>query len=366
MNNYIIFNFGKVVMCRNSGKRSFYKKVGEKLINLSTREEKFVKDIFKDKDEYLYRSEYLINIINQNDNISSEYKDQFKNPLLFLESIIPIEERSTFYKNLKSLKIKITDEHLINSKETGGYKADTNTFVIHPNKLNQFWEIAQSSANPMEFYQKMVSIMYTHEFSHMASSYFDPTTKIAYCGFDCYPSNEVNASNKGLTEGMTQMIANLAVPGLELSSYPMETLIVSQLACIVGVDTMLHSYFGHKGIGEIKLKLNQILNDEEFSNSLFHMIEDNYYLRNQNFPQTLLGNIQKKLLFYLNSILNSNKISNSAKAQLINSYELLLITPEKLKFCYMNPNNYIGIPESIEKFQEIKRKFKDYNKGKNI
>lgn len=38
----------------------------------------------------------------------------------------------------------------------------------------------------------------------------------------------------------------------------------------------------------------------------------------------------------------------------------MMITPEKLKIMQKNPQHFIGIDENINKFNEIKNKYKSY------
>ena len=90
---------------------------------------------------------------------------------------------------------------------------------------------------------------------------------------------------------------------------------------------------------------------------LFRRIEDNFYLKNLDRPQTVLANIQLSLIQYFKVKLLNDLEHNIDYHQILNSldfYENMLITKEGLVINKKNPNNYILLDESIQKFYQLK------------
>ena len=57
-------------------------------------------------------------------------------------------------------------------------------------------------------------------------------------------------------------------------------------------------------------------------------------------------------------LLAENRVNEISR--ILANYELMMITPEKLKMMQKNPQQFIGIDESINKFNEIKNKYESY------
>ena len=361
-NNYIILDFGKVFIIWENDERKFYKETKTGLVKLTEEELKVVNKIFDNSKYNEYYSIKIENIKKNNNDI--ENKDYIINFLNWLENIIPEEYRTNFYRNLETLKVKLNFDCNFSNVETtnersekcAGYNVRMNTLNINPSFLKRTWEIAQITNNPTEFYWKEVNEVILHELCHMASSRYDFNTEISFCGFDIYPASKQSDSNRGLTEGMTEIIAMAGVPNtIEIASgYYFEASFVNQLIAIVGLNVISESYFGNKGTKEIEKELDKYGRVNLNSNLLFRRIEDNFYLKDFEGRQGVLAGIQatlieyykNKMLFYIQNNLNSKEEVEQSLA----FYETMLITPEKLKLMNKDPNNYIGIYDSIEKF----------------
>lgn len=364
--NYIILNFGKVFIIWENEERKFYKETKMGLVNLTEEELKVVNKFFNNSKYNEYYSIKVENILRNNNDI--ENKDYIINFLNWLENIIPEDCRTNFYRNLATLKVKLNFDSDFSNIETsnetivtcGGYNVKTNTLNINPSFLKKTWEIAQTTNNPIEFYWREVGETILHELSHMASSRYDIDNKISFCGFDIYPANNQSDQNRGLTEGMTEIIAMAGVPNtIEIASaYYFEASFVNQLIAIVGLNVISVSYFGNKGTKEIEKELNRYSNGVLNSNLLFRRIEDNFCLKDFEGRQGVLAGIQSTLIeYYKNKMIfyiQNNMISKEEIEQSLAFYESMLITPEKLQAMNKNPNNYIGIYDSIEKFNLIK------------
>lgn len=374
MKDYIVLDIGKIVIVRKNNSRKYYKEVNGELFELSNEELLGVIKIFNKNNSYDYDSEKLSSLVNINNNIDATNKNYLLVLLEFLERIIPENCRDNFYKNLETISIQLNfDCHFStlsngndkkNYSQSGGYNTRSNELKIIPESLKKIWEIAQTTNNPIEFYQKEVSQTILHELSHMASSNYNCDTMISKCGFDTYPSTLEKERNRGLTEGMTEVIAMAGVPGtIEIASrYYIEALFINQLIQIVGIDVMVNSYFSNLGTENIEAKLNEIIDDENLSYSLFRRIEDNYQVKDIDTKQTLLGNIQTTLITYFNEkiskqLLEKQLTIEEAEAE-FNKFEQMLVTKQRLEIMKKNPENYVGLNESIEQFYDAKNKLK--------
>ena len=124
----------------------------------------------------------------------------------------------------------------------------------------------------------------------------------------------------------------------------------------------LKSYFSNLGTQPIQEKMNEVINNPTMSFNLFRNIELNYNIRDINEEQNILGNIQSSILDYLDKkielLLAENRVNEIS--DILANYELMMITPEKIKIMQKNPQQFIGINENINKFNEIKNKYKSY------
>lgn len=366
-NNYIVLKFGKVFIMWENNERKFYKEENGKFLELSFDEMKIVSNIFDETKNDNYYSERIEAILNDNNDIDNkEFIIKFLN---FLENIIPEGSRENLYRNLKTLKVKLNlDTDFVNSQDSsdslikaGNYNVRDNALYIEKSYLKKLWEISQKNTNPEQFFWNEICLDILHELGHMASSSHDSETNISYCGFDKYPSKQGD-SNRGLTEGMTEVIAMTGVPNSAeaSSSYYIEALFVNQIIQIIGVNIMLESYFSNKGTSVLEKELDKYKNESLNSHLLFRRIESNFYLKGFDVEQGILASIQSDLIdYYENKILyciRNGLMSTNEINQSLTIYENMLITSQKLSFMNKFPSNYIGLDDSVRKFYIVKEK----------
>jgi len=357
-NNYIILDFGKVFIEWENGERVFYKETSDGIVNLSFEELEIVKKIFDSSKYNEYYSTRIESILNSNDNIDN--KDFVITFLSFLDKIIPDGSKTNFYRNLESLKVKLNLDEVKENNDSvmkvGNYNVKKNELLMEQSYLKRLWDIAQSSNNSIEFFWNELNSDILHEFCHMASSRYDLDSGIAYCGFDKYPYINPSDGNRGLTEGMTEVIAMAGVPNtIEMASgYYIEASFINQIIQIVGRDVMLESYFDNKGTTLIEKELDKYKSGLLNSKLLFRRIEDNFYLSDFDGKQGVLAGIQAELIdFYENKILYSIRnglMSSEEVNESLFIYENMLITSDKITLMMKNPDNYIGLEESVKMF----------------
>lgn len=370
-NNFIVLEFGKVFILWENDDRKFYKEKNGGFVSLSFDEFSVVSNLF-DRSRYdNYYSEKIDGIlVNNNDIDNKEFVVNFFN---FLESVIPEGCRDNFYRNLETVIIRLNlDTDFKNIKKdgstvlrAGNYNVKNNIFHMEQSYLNRLWEIAQRNSNSEDFFWNEVCLDILHELSHMASSRYDSDTGISYCGFDKFPYTKLSDGNRGLTEGMTEVIAMSGVPNtVEISSsYYVEALFVNQLMQIVGKDLMLESYFANKGTIELERELDRYKNEFLNSKLLFRKIEDNFYLKDFDGKQGVLAGIQSdlmdyyenKMLYYIkNGLVTLEEVNKS-----LFIYENMLVTPQKISLMMKNVDNYIGLEDTVRKFYAIKDRIND-------
>lgn len=373
-NNYFVYNGEKYIVEYKNNIISIYKYNNGNFELLFGEELQSIKILLNTKYGYTYDSELLNNIVN--DNPKMENKEYIINFLSWLENVIPKDCRDNFYRNVATLQTNLNiDVDLSNCQSSESeysisavYNTSSNSLTMKENFLRELWRIAQSNANPQDFYWRYYSNTLLHELAHMASSRYDAETKSSLCGFDKFPSENEDDKNRGLTEGFTEIISMAGVSGtMEISSgYYIEACIINQLIQIIGNETFLKSYFSNLGTKPMQERLNEIINNPNISYNLFRSIELNYNIGDINEEQNILGNIQLSILDYLDKkieLLLSDNIVNEASRVLTN-YESMMISSEKLKIMQKNPQQFVGIDESIKKFTEIKNKYEQYlNEG---
>lgn len=184
----------------------------------------------------------------------------------------------------------------------------------------------------------------------MASSYYDKENEIIICGFG---DSKIHR-NIALTEGFTELLSMIIILGIvEINSgYYIEALLSKQLTLLVGLDTMVESYFKNHNTSLIEKELNKIENNEAFLKGLIQNIEY-YYIVNNNlmdFPQTFLATSQNLMIYYLKvkllKAIEENTMTKEEIIELLNNFEKSLITPEILKMKNMNPKIYLNIEKN--------------------
>lgn len=309
----------------------------------------------------------LNNILEQNNDI--EPKEYFIKFFSLLENIIPEDARENFYRNLKTLKIKLDLDYDFSSIEATrnftAYDALRNKMIILPSGIKMLFQIAQNQDNPIEFFIETFEDAFFHELLHMASSIFDIREEILFIGFspNVLKTEKNNELKFGLTEGMTEVLvleSSHKKPKLYIGYY-IEILLVIQLMQIVERNIMLESYFKNKGTIEIENELDKFSCGNFKANILLNDIEENFwkYKDENKEKQTLLASIQSiligcykdKMLYLIeNKLITKEEVEKSLAI-----YEEALIRPEAMKKRNGNIEIYIGLDESIEKFYLVKQ-----------
>lgn len=358
----------RYVIIYNNKNSQIYKQKQNEIVHLSKEEDNKIKKILNEKYNYIYNSEILNNLVNENEKL--ENKNYIINFLNWLEQIIPENCRTNFYNNVKSLQadlnlnFQMPENDIVLSQEystTGGYNTVENKLTMEEQSLKELWQISKKANQSEEFYWIHYAQTLLHELSHMSSSKYNPETKISLCGFDRFPPKEEEDKNRGLTEGFTEIISMSGVPGtIEVASnYYIEACLINQLIQIIGNDAFLNAYFSNLGIKPIKEKLQNVINDEQKSFELFRNIEFNFQIKNFDGKQNILGSIQMSILDYLEQKIKTLLECNNIKEinDCLTIYEQMLITPEKLIILQKNPKNYDGLDENLERFNYIKQRY---------
>ena len=365
MDNYFIFNGVTYVIIYDDKKIKILKKVDNKLVELDKSEKKKIESFFSREQSHKYSSLYLTECLNDNNVL--EKKDYILPFLEWLEKLIPKDSRDNFYRNIRTLSIDYNFECLDRKKsnnvdtniEGAGYNCTRNHITIN----KEYLEYLSSISNDENFIYNNYAGSIMHELAHMASANYDRQTNISKCGFNTYPFSDENDNNRGLTEGMTELISFTAIPFVSLytSGYFMEMKITKQLEMIVGTNVLLESYFSNKGLEEIKNNLLKYINDENKVFSLFRNIEFNYLIRDLTDKQSILGNIQSSLLDFLEAKckkeLENPYLDKEMLINMLDSYEKNLIDESDINSIRKNPDNYVGINKNKEQFLNIKDKY---------
>lgn len=380
-NTYFIIDDIKYIIAYDNNQLKIKKMENNLLYELTETEKGEINRLISHKTGYIYYSEKVINIVNNNPNLflnnDQHAKEQLINLLNWLEDHIPIEHRQTFYDNLSTLTLMHNfnlissdyfvshDSHFSQSNNLdisiGGYNSKTNNIEISPQGLWHLWKVAQTTDNPNEYYFRQYMQTLLHELIHMSSTKFNKEGGIALSGFDKYPSQDIKEQNVGLNEGYTELIAMAGVPGTEdiVSPYFIECALINQLIQIIGIDALQESYFGNKGTELLESELCKLINDKEKAFELFRSIEVNYQLGNGSEKQNILGNIQLTMLDYLEKKLEILSIQGKDGEinKIIYFFENMIVTPRTLQAMGRDANIYEGVTDSIIKLDEIKGKY---------
>lgn len=328
-NDYFIIEGIMYIVAYENNDIRIYKLVDNKRIPLNEKEEEGIQKRISNKVSYLYTSNMLYTIIDNNEELKRN--EMVPNLLEWLESIIPEDSRNNFYKNIDTLKI-----------ESGptSYNVEKNTISIDKSSYSDEYELSKD---------------YLHELIHMASSNGKDKS-----GYDNCESTNLNEQNRALTEGIVEYLTNKGINDT-ISNNSIECLVAGQLIEVVGLDVVLENFFKNGSLEHIESKLRDIkeqhYNDQ--AEGLLRGIEIAYTFKNAD-EQNVLGNVQLSLLDYFDK-----KCENVYKephgeekiGTMINNYEKYLITSEKILIAGDSPSKYTGIDESIERFNGIKNKY---------
>ena len=247
--DYFIMNNEKIFIEIKDSNIILKKYVNGILTQLKENQKKEIMDKLKTKNGYNYDSQMLIELMHSNPSLNSNF-EYYYNFLSYIEAIIPEEFKSNFYNNLKTLQIELnlniepkTDDEKKFYTICGGYNTKDNKIVMSPESINQLKKISEVTNDPNTFFWKHFNKDLLHELFHMASSHYDKETGTSLSGFDKYPANNIYDSNRGLTEGMTEVLSCCGIPGtIEIAcAYYIEELFINQLIQIVGTQPVVDS-----------------------------------------------------------------------------------------------------------------------------
>ena len=219
MDNYFIFNGVTYVIIYDDKKIKILKKVDNKLVELDKSEKKKIESFFSREQSHKYSSLYLTECLNDNNVL--EKKDNILPFHEWLEKMIPEDSRDNFYRNIRTLSIDYNFECLDRKKSNnvdtnvegvGEYNCTSNHITIN----KEYLEYLSSISNDEDFIYNNYAVSIMHELAHMASANYDRKTNISKCGFNTYPFSDVNDNNRGLTEGLTELISFTAIPFVSL------------------------------------------------------------------------------------------------------------------------------------------------------
>lgn len=373
--DYFILNNEKIFIEIKESNIILKKYINGMLTELNENQKKEIMSELKTKDGYNYDSQMLIELMHSNPSLNSNF-EYYYNFLSYIEGIIPEKFKSNFYNNLKTLQIELNlDVESKNDNEKkfyttcGGYNTKDNKIVMSPESINQIKNISKVTNDPNTFFWKHFNKDLLHELFHMASSHYDKETGISLSGFDKYPANNIYDSNRGLTEGMTEVLSCCGIPGtIEIAcGYYIEELFINQLIQIMGTQPLLDSYFGNLGNNLLREKLCEIDNDVAKASSLFALIDINYSLHEKNEEQTILGTVQSKLVDYYSKkiLLDIEKgIPEIEIRKSMDMYKNMLVTKEVLNTMKKNPSNYPNLDASIEAYSNLEMEVNNLFKSK--
>lgn len=373
--DYFIIDQEKIYIEIKNTDIIFKKYINGVLTELNKNQKKEILDELKTKDGYNYDSQLLMELMHSNPSLNSNF-EYYYNFLSYIEGIIPEKYKSNFYNNLKTLQIELnldvepkTDVEKKFYTTCGGYNTKDNRIVISPESISQIREISKVTNDPNRFFWKHFNKDLLHELFHMASSNYDKETGISLSGFDKYPANNIYDSNRGLTEGMTEVLSCCGIPGtIEIAcGYYIEEMFINQLTQIVGTQPLLDSYFGNLGNNLLCEKLCEINDDVAKASSLFALIDLNYSLHEKNEEQTILGTVQSKLVDYYSQriFMDIEKgVSESEIRKSMDIYKNMLVTKDVLNTMKKDPSNYPNLDISIEAYNNLEIEVNNLFKSK--
>lgn len=343
--NYFLINGIMYIIDYKDFELEIYKLINNHRYPLSDSEKEYFDGVIRKNSSYIYTSEKLGEVLDKNNKIIN------KDPLLkyfeWIENIIPEDCRDDFYKNLETLEINRVDGFDKNTT-VASYNSMKNMININPNHPH--------FKNKEEFEQTFV-----HELLHMASSNFDKETNKVLSGFDEFTTSKFDFKNRN--RGLTEVLSMIAVSNTTeyKSGYLVEALLIDQISQLIDNNVILESYFSNKGTAKLENELTKIGFDQEKAFRVFRDIEVNYLFTDDSEKQTTLANIQSSLIDYLDvkckDIFLNNSNEDEMLSILLQRYEQVLITEDKLKINGKNPDKFIGLDESISKFYDIKNKY---------
>ena len=192
--------------------------------------------------ESINENQELLQDLTQNEFLQNNFLGMLRN----IEKIIPEDSRYNFYTNLKTLRIKFTDEAMLEQQQGGAYFRNNNEIIIDKKMLNIIGKNLKNDS--IEIDDDFLMILY-HELIHMASTTIDENGGVS--GFQ----NIVKTKEgdllysdilEGMTEGLTEYLTLLAFGKKEsetMTNYDEQINIIKRLSNIVGLETMKKTFF---------------------------------------------------------------------------------------------------------------------------
>lgn len=313
---------------------------------------------------------------NLNHNINFDKLKHLKNKkelILYLFEIIPENFHFRFINNLEKVKFgyRLNEKkYLSDDKVTDNdgvtfafYSLLENEIMFCLNSVGDLISQANGQKFKVDYLIKIVSSIYLHELTHLASSRFDSKENVLYTGFTKIDYNKNVSYNMGITEGMTDIITNRAFPTIDNNVYYYEfaTAFVGQLCTILSFEFMAGEYFKANGIDNIILELNKYV-DSESNRKVFNIIEFLYLTQHHNDNPNLFYNgpglVQKCMFEYfkleLMNKLENNKDSLFKTLEYISDFEKYMITPYRLYDMDLPYEKFPGIGEIYLEFIDLK------------
>lgn len=338
--NYFLINGKTYVISYKDFKLDIFRLENNQRIELSGIEREYMDSVISRNSSYIYTSVKLEEIVNNNKSINS--KEMAPAFIEWLEGFIPADSKDTFYANMENLEIQEVSE-MPYKNVTGYYNAKDNIICMYPK----------------ENYESEVQYAMTllHELIHASSTKVNEKGEIV-SGFDKVGSDFAN-SNKGLTDGVVQIITFLGVSQAMVKD--IDGMIVDQLSKIVDPTIILESFFSNKGTTDIKNSLDSLGLENTKSEELLTNIEINHWFEPEASQQNILGNIQDTLVEYFIKKVENGLINNTIDMEqlptIFDEYEETLIDPIKLKLLGKDSECYEGITDSIKKFNSYKKRY---------
>lgn len=340
--NYFLINGTIYIVKYVDFKPDVYKLVDNQRVKLNQEEKEHIEKVLKKNSSYIYTSMKLNEVLENNESITNN--ELAPNLLEWLEGIIPVDSRDNFYRNVETLKIQEVEE-LDSNDILGEYNAKENTISM----------LSRDKYVSDEEYAKTL----LHELIHMSSSKYEKETMKTISGLD-ESVLDFNKRNRGLTEGITEVIAFNGVRGIDkkASIYCMEGLLADQLSRLINPNIIMDAYFNNKGTDDLTRELRRIGYASDKAYGLFRDIELNFLFSRESEKENVLGNIQSSLLDYFEKKLKVGIMNDTIPLEqvpaLFDDYGKALITPPKLKAMGYDPEKFEGVAESVKKYLDLK------------
>lgn len=239
--------------------------------------------------------DYLREILNANHDLlhdlrSSQYvQNEFLGMLKNIETIIPEDSRENFYKNLKTLRLDVSDTTEVAQNVAGLYSGRTNKICINKNLLDKL--SANNQLQGVDELEDVILMTIYHELLHMASTTRDEETNYYASGFQHMERNEdgdflYSEEFQGMTEGFTEKLTILAFGKKNFESdseYERQMNLVEHISQLTGLESMKRAYFNNRnGMSPVDNELEKV--DGNTSHiELYQAIEQDY-MENENKP----------------------------------------------------------------------------------